>query len=79
MATQLHEQEWRLVIHTTQPLQLFWILIWACAVPAHCTRAYEFMVMCHLASFAEHIVVISWSFWNFGTVIVATPMHRVQI
>ena len=78
MATQHHEwEEWRLVIHTTQ--LLFWILIWACVVPAHCTRAYAFMVMCHLAPSAEHTVVVSWPVWSVGTVIASTPVHSVQI
>lgn len=81
MGTQLHEwEEWRLVIHTTQPLRLlFWILICVCAVLAHCTCAYEFMVMCHLAPSAEHTIVVSWPVWSVGTVIASTPVHRVQI
>ena len=49
--------------------------VWACAVPAWCTYAYESMYQAIPAPSAWHVAVIGQLFWNFGTIIVSMPMH----
>lgn len=49
--------------------------VWACAVPAWSTCAYESMYQAIPAPSAWHVAVIGQLFWNFGTTIVSMPMH----